>query len=200
MVRLPLTLTLGWLVSIQLHRLDLRTIHIRPTTATHQVYTSDGEVWDATLNQTDLSKNANKCVFFISSREHGSNAPVTGFTYCSFCIPLAMALPPCSSHAGVVSEKLVHPNARLDVPSKLSSSLLTVTSRVHSRLPPPLLSSRSSSNPRRLPIGRAAEQWHPLNLVSPRKRCITFPSDSFPRGKYMWIGMPTTSTLRPTHS
>lgn len=30
---------------------------------THQVYvSSDGEVWDAMLNQTNIGKNANKCV------------------------------------------------------------------------------------------------------------------------------------------
>ena len=65
--QLPLTLTLGWFVSVRLRLLYLRDIHVRATAATHQVYASDGEVWDATLNQTDLSKNVNKCVFLISS-------------------------------------------------------------------------------------------------------------------------------------
>ena len=46
---------------------DLLMIDVRAIAATHQVYTSDGEVWDATLNQTDLSKNANKYVILISS-------------------------------------------------------------------------------------------------------------------------------------
>lgn len=41
---------------------DLLIIDASVTAATHQVYASDGEVWDATLNQTDLSKNANKYV------------------------------------------------------------------------------------------------------------------------------------------
>ena len=160
MVQLLLTLTPGWLVSVQFRLFNPRAIYIKQTTATHQVYAGDGEVWDATLNQTDLSKNANKCVSLVSSREPHprSNPPITGFTCCSFCIPLETTLPPCSSHAGVVSEKLVHPSARLDVPSQTMNPLLTVASRVHSRLPPPFLSSRSSSNPRRLRIGRAAGQ------------------------------------------
>ncbi|KAF9652042.1 PARP-domain-containing protein [Thelephora ganbajun] len=36
--------------------------------ATHQVYAGNGEVWDATLNQTDLSKNANK--FYVLQLLH----------------------------------------------------------------------------------------------------------------------------------
>lgn len=45
---------------------DVTIINVRTTAATHQVYASDGEVWDATLNQTNLSKNANKYVSLIS--------------------------------------------------------------------------------------------------------------------------------------
>ena len=57
----------GWLVSVRLHPFNLPIINARVTAATHQVYVSDGEVWDATLNQTDLSKNANKYVTLIPS-------------------------------------------------------------------------------------------------------------------------------------
>ena len=60
----------GWLVSVRHYPFDLLIIiNTRVTAATHQVYASDGEVWDATLNQTDLSKNANKYVTLTSSRK-----------------------------------------------------------------------------------------------------------------------------------
>jgi len=48
---------------------DLQIINVRPTAATHKVYANGEEVWDATLNQTDLSKNANKYAILISSRK-----------------------------------------------------------------------------------------------------------------------------------
>ncbi|EJD55242.1 PARP-domain-containing protein [Auricularia subglabra TFB-10046 SS5] len=46
----------------------------------HQVYSSDGEVWDAMLNQTDLNKNANK--FYVIQLLHpvGNNSHCTLFT------------------------------------------------------------------------------------------------------------------------
>lgn len=68
-MQLPLIPIPGWLVSVRLRLFDPPTINIRETAATHQVCASDGEVWDATLNQTDLSKNANKYVTQVSSRK-----------------------------------------------------------------------------------------------------------------------------------
>jgi len=66
-VQLRLIPILGWLVSVRLHPICLLLTPDRP--ATHQVYASDGEVWDATLNQTDLSKNANKYVTLRPARK-----------------------------------------------------------------------------------------------------------------------------------
>ncbi|TFY57593.1 hypothetical protein EVG20_g8485 [Dentipellis fragilis] len=45
-----------------------------PYVDTHQVYASDGEVWDAMLNQTDIGKNANK--FYVIQLLHpiGNNS------------------------------------------------------------------------------------------------------------------------------
>ena len=37
---------------------------LRVVTETHQVLSMNGEVWDAMLNQTDLTKNANKYAFY----------------------------------------------------------------------------------------------------------------------------------------
>jgi len=67
-VQLPLIPIPGWLVSVRLHPFDLPIINAGVTAATHQVYAGGGEVWDATLNQTNLSKNANKYVSLKPSR------------------------------------------------------------------------------------------------------------------------------------
>lgn len=106
---------------------DLQAIHARKTAATHQVYAGDMEVWDATLNQTDLSKNANKCAFLGSLLKpcRLTHVAVTGFTCCNFYIQLAIIFPACSSRVGVVLEKLVRPSARLDVPLQSPKPLLT---------------------------------------------------------------------------
>ena len=69
MVQLPLIPIPGWLVSVRLLLFVPPVVNVRVPVATHQVYTTDGEVWDATLNQTDLSKNANKYVTLMSSCE-----------------------------------------------------------------------------------------------------------------------------------
>jgi plasmid maintenance system antidote protein VapI len=37
--------------------------------ASHQVLSADGEVWDAMLNQADLSKNANKSGWLLRAQE-----------------------------------------------------------------------------------------------------------------------------------
>ncbi|KAA1468416.1 PARP-domain-containing protein [Dentipellis sp. KUC8613] len=51
-----------------------------PYVDTHQVYASDGEVWDAMLNQTDIGKNANK--FYVIQLLHpiGNNSSSILFT------------------------------------------------------------------------------------------------------------------------
>jgi len=150
-----------WLVSTRRRLFDLQIINARPTAATHQVYSSDGEVWDATLNQTDLSKNANKYVTQCPREGDAVDPPftVTGFTCCSFCIPLATTLPACYSHVGVELERLVHHNARWDTPSRSPKPVLTlILFRAHLRLLPLFPSSRNSSDPRRQPSGRIADQ------------------------------------------
>ena len=49
--------------------LDLPTVNSGVTSATHQVYTSGGEDWDATLTHANLRFNSNKCVNPTISRE-----------------------------------------------------------------------------------------------------------------------------------
>lgn len=92
---------------------DLLVINVRRATATHQVHASGGEVWDATLNQTDLSKNANKCVKPSTLTETDDpSSIVTGFTCCNFCTLLATMLPACYSPVGVGSGSLARLSGR----------------------------------------------------------------------------------------
>lgn len=92
---------------------DLLVINVGRATATHQVHASGGEVWDATLNQTDLSKNANKCVKPSTLAETDDpSSIVTGFTCCNSCTPLATTPPACYSPVGVGSGSLVRPSGR----------------------------------------------------------------------------------------
>ena len=92
---------------------DLLVINVERAAATHQVYASEGEVWDATLNQTDLSKNANKCVTpSVLAETEDPSSIGTGFTCCNFCTPLATTLLSYCSPVGVGSGRLVRPSGR----------------------------------------------------------------------------------------
>ena len=129
--------------------------------ATHQVYVSDGEVWDATLNQTVLAKNANKYVILMSPW-----GPCSRFNvHCHRFYVLQLLHPIGNSSScvlltrwgrvgeiGASQRKVKHPFA---VAEAISYGILF---RAHSRLLSLFLSSRNSSNPRRPRTGRIADQ------------------------------------------
>lgn len=94
MVQLPSIPIPGWLVSVRLCLFALSIIHVRTTAATHQVYANGGEVWDATLNQTDLSKNANKCVIPVLSQE-----PCSRPNFCDHRFYVLQLLHPISNNS-----------------------------------------------------------------------------------------------------